>query len=169
MNTKCENGILLYLVDLVILMIPGQGSICRHWIFSKKLQIMHRPSANLFQREQALQGCPDSMRRPNFRVLNHPGSLPLREDDLSDISDSEIFKGTKIAWTRIKWTNMNVTSSLEIFILSEKLSQLVLYGFDDRAEDRIKQLSTASESSRSLAAIFRCLKTISNAVQSNVS
>ena len=74
-----------------------------------------------------------------------------------------------IAWTRIKWTNMNVTSSLEIFILSEKLSQLVLYGFDDRAEDRIKQLSTASESSRSLAVIFRCLKTISNAVQSNVS
>ena len=74
-----------------------------------------------------------------------------------------------IAWTRIKWTNMNVTSSLEIFILSEKLSQLVLYGFDDRAEDRIKQLSTASESSISLAAIFRCLKTISNAVQSNVS
>ena len=68
------------------------------------------------------------------------------------------------------WTNMNVTSSLEIFILSEKMSQLVLFGFDDRSEDRIKQISTASESSRSLAAIFfRCLKTISNAVQSNLS
>ena len=91
--------------------------------------------------------------------------------DTSRILEIGNLKGVPslIAWTRIKWTNMNVTSSLEIFILSEKLSQLVLYGFDDRAEDRIKQLSTASESSRSLAVIFRCLKTISNAVQSNIS
>ena len=82
-----------------------------------------------------------------------------------------------IAWTRIKiimWTNMNVTSSLEIFILSLKMSQLVLYGlmigFDDRPEDRIKQskrLAPLQNPRDPYQPFFRCLKTISNAVQSS--
>ena len=108
------------------------------------------------------------IRCPNFQAHVNANARTIRSIDFFH-TESQNLKGEIIAWTRIKWTNMNVTSSLEIFILSEKLSQLVLYGFDDRAEDRIKQLSTASESSRSLAVIFRCLKTISNAVQSNVS